>query len=125
MCLRSRLLHLHKNMSNGESSRTWEGWWCRALQKEKDGESLAVNIRLLFLVKQQSMSDERKSLSVKSQISRSSVPGFPALSTTAGARLCKKPDPIRSLQQGWLGLPGDVSGQIREGDEGPTFVALV
>lgn len=53
------------------------------------------------------------------------MPGFPALSTTAGARLCKKPDPIRSLQQGWLGLSGDVSGWIWEGDECPTFVALL
>lgn len=53
------------------------------------------------------------------------MPGFPAISATARARLCKKPDPIESLQQGWLGLPRDMSGCICEGDECLTFVALL
>lgn len=52
------------------------------------------------------------------------MPGFPALGTTARARLCKKSDPIQSLQQSWLGLPGDVSGWICEGDECLIFMAL-
>lgn len=53
------------------------------------------------------------------------MPGFPALGTTARARLCKKADPIQSLQQSWLGLPGDVSGWICEGDECLIFMALL
>lgn len=88
------------------SFRNSEGW----------RESLAITGQLLFLVKQQSTSYERKSLSVKSQISEELSARFPRAQHHSRGQAFQKASshselPQRpGLQWGWLGLPGDVSG---------------